>query len=120
MKSAIEQEQEHAPGNAAQANAPYNPYLAAARRAWDERYGDLITRARNWRLAALLSGAIALVAHCRRRQALHPFPRRPLRRWRLILSAAHSLLPRRRKHLAWMTDGSSDRPSSRGWRTFGR
>src|SRR5579885_1338375 len=39
----------------------YNPYLAA-RRAWDERYGDLITRARNWRLAALLSSAAVLVA----------------------------------------------------------
>ena len=25
-----------------------NPYLAA-RREWDERYGDLISRARNWR-----------------------------------------------------------------------
>jgi hypothetical protein len=33
---------------------PYNPYLAA-RREWDERYGDLITRARNWRLLALTS-----------------------------------------------------------------
>lgn len=39
----------------------YNPYLAA-RREWDERYGDLITRARNWRAAALLSGVIGLVA----------------------------------------------------------
>ena len=38
-----------------------NPYLAA-RREWDERYGDLITRARNWRMMALLSGLIALVA----------------------------------------------------------
>ncbi len=26
----------------------HNPYLAG-RREWDERYGDLITRARNWR-----------------------------------------------------------------------
>ncbi len=42
-------------------DAEYNPYLAA-RRAWDERYGDLITRARNWRLAALLSSAAALAA----------------------------------------------------------
>jgi type IV secretion system protein TrbF len=32
---------------------PLNPYLAA-RREWDERYGDLITRARNWRLIALV------------------------------------------------------------------
>ncbi len=26
----------------------HNPYLAA-RKEWDERYGDLISRARNWR-----------------------------------------------------------------------
>lgn len=38
-----------------------NPYLAA-RKEWDERYGDLIMRARNWRLAAFLSMAVALVA----------------------------------------------------------
>lgn len=38
-----------------------NPYLAA-RREWDERYGDLITRARNWRTVAVISGLIALVA----------------------------------------------------------
>jgi type IV secretion system protein TrbF len=29
----------------------YNPYLAA-RREWDERYGDQITRAKNWRTMA--------------------------------------------------------------------
>jgi type IV secretory pathway TrbF-like protein len=40
---------------------PYNPYLAA-RREWDERYGDLITRARNWRLLALTSSLVALAA----------------------------------------------------------
>jgi len=39
----------------------YNPYLAA-RRDWDERYGDLITRARNWRLMALLNALVALAA----------------------------------------------------------
>lgn len=39
----------------------YNPYLAA-RREWDERYGDQITRAKNWRALAALSGLIALVA----------------------------------------------------------
>ena len=39
----------------------YNPYLAA-RREWDERYGDHITRARNWRTMAALSGVIALLA----------------------------------------------------------
>src|SRR4051812_11318029 len=39
----------------------YNPYLAA-RREWDERYGDQITRARNWRTIALLCSVTALVA----------------------------------------------------------
>ena len=38
-----------------------NPYLAA-RREWDERYGDFITRARNWRTMAAISGLVALVA----------------------------------------------------------
>lgn len=32
-----------------------NPYLAA-RREWDERYGHLITRERNWRIMALICG----------------------------------------------------------------
>lgn len=39
----------------------HNPYLAA-RREWDERYGDLITRARNWRTMAFICGLIALVS----------------------------------------------------------
>lgn len=39
----------------------YNPYLAA-RHEWDERYGDQITRAKNWRIMAALSGIVALVA----------------------------------------------------------
>jgi type IV secretion system protein VirB5 len=39
----------------------YSPYLAA-RREWDERYGDLITRARNWRTVALFCSLAALVA----------------------------------------------------------
>ncbi len=39
----------------------YNPYLAA-RREWDERYGHLITRERNWRRMALLSSLLALAA----------------------------------------------------------
>lgn len=39
----------------------HNPYLAA-RREWDERYGDLITRARNWRAMAAISGLVALIA----------------------------------------------------------
>ena len=37
-----------------------NPYIAA-RREWDERYGNLITRAKNWRLAAFIALAVALV-----------------------------------------------------------
>jgi type IV secretion system protein TrbF len=37
-----------------------NPYLLA-RREWDERYGNLITRAKNWRVAAILCASIALV-----------------------------------------------------------
>lgn len=39
----------------------YNPYLAA-RREWDERYGDLITRARNWRAMAFVAGIVALLS----------------------------------------------------------
>lgn len=39
----------------------YNPYLAA-RREWDERYGDQIARARNWRTIAVLCTMVALVA----------------------------------------------------------
>ena len=42
------------------AASTHNPYLAA-RKEWDERYGDLITRARNWRAFALLVAAVALV-----------------------------------------------------------
>ena len=42
-------------------SAGTNPYLDA-RRSWDERYGDLLTRARNWRAAAFLCTSIALVA----------------------------------------------------------
>jgi type IV secretion system protein VirB5 len=38
-----------------------NPYLAA-RREWDERYGDLITRARNWRTLAVICALTTLVA----------------------------------------------------------
>lgn len=40
-------------------NREQNPYLAA-RREWDERYGDLITRARNWRAAAFLALIVVL------------------------------------------------------------
>ena len=38
-----------------------NPYLDA-RRSWDERYGDLLTRAKNWRAAAFLCSLIALLS----------------------------------------------------------
>jgi type IV secretion system protein VirB5 len=50
-----------------------NPYLSA-RREWDERYGDLITRERNWRAVAFLcaisslltvAGLVWLSAHSR-------------------------------------------------------
>jgi len=47
--------------NSTPTKAPYNPYLAA-RREWDERYGHLISRERNWRLTAMLSGLVALLA----------------------------------------------------------
>jgi type IV secretion system protein VirB5 len=40
---------------------PHNPYLAA-RREWDERYGEFITRARNWRTMAVISAFVALIA----------------------------------------------------------
>jgi type IV secretion system protein TrbF len=38
-----------------------NPYIAA-RHEWDERYGGIITRVTNWRRAALLAGATAVLA----------------------------------------------------------
>jgi type IV secretion system protein VirB5 len=41
----------------------YNPYLVA-RREWDERYGEFISRARNWRTMAAISALVALVATC--------------------------------------------------------
>ena len=42
------------------ANRTENPYLAA-RREWDERYGHLITRERNWRLMALICALSSLL-----------------------------------------------------------
>jgi len=39
----------------------HNPYLSA-RREWDERYGEFITRARNWRTMAIVSAVVALIA----------------------------------------------------------
>jgi type IV secretion system protein VirB5 len=44
-----------------EASDAHNPYLVA-RREWDERYGDLITRAKNWRIMAGLCSLVALVA----------------------------------------------------------
>lgn len=55
----IEAVHETAPGMPKPENNS-NPYLAA-RREWDERYGDLITRAKNWRLAAFLALGIAVI-----------------------------------------------------------
>lgn len=43
------------------AEGSYNPYLAA-RREWDERYGSLMTRERNWRITAILCSLVALAA----------------------------------------------------------
>ena len=37
-----------------------NPYIAA-KREWDERYGSLITRAKNWRVMALLCAATVVL-----------------------------------------------------------
>jgi type IV secretory pathway TrbF-like protein len=45
---------------AADAVALDNPYLSA-RREWNERYGDYIARARNWRWAAFAALAVSLV-----------------------------------------------------------
>jgi type IV secretory pathway TrbF-like protein len=39
----------------------FNPYVAA-RREWDERYGEIITRAKNWRFVAMLGALATLVA----------------------------------------------------------
>ncbi len=38
-----------------------NPYLAA-RREWNERYGDYIAQGRNWRLAAILALIVAITS----------------------------------------------------------
>src|SRR5262245_36331967 len=43
------------------ANSTAHPYLAA-RREWDERYGDSIARAYSWRLAAFASLTVAAIA----------------------------------------------------------
>lgn len=41
-------------------SGPENPYLAG-RREWDERYGHLVTRERNWRIMALLCALSSLL-----------------------------------------------------------
>lgn len=56
--TATSAEGEQTKGNS---SAAHNPYLAA-RKEWDERYGDLISRAKNWRAAAFLFGVIALAS----------------------------------------------------------
>lgn len=59
--TAIHQQSKPSPTPKPAPAAGYNPYLAA-RREWDERYGNLIARERNWRLMALICALIALVA----------------------------------------------------------
>lgn len=46
-----------------QENSPHavNPYLDA-RRSWDERYGDLLIRAKNWRALAFICAMVALLS----------------------------------------------------------
>jgi type IV secretion system protein VirB5 len=51
---------EATPANPSTSAAAHNPYLAG-RKEWDERYGDLITRSRNWRVLALLLGVVSFV-----------------------------------------------------------
>lgn len=46
-------------GNAA--SVAHNPYLDA-RREWNERYGDYIQQAQHWRLMAIVSGMVSLIA----------------------------------------------------------
>jgi type IV secretion system protein VirB5 len=50
-----------APQTAVKADKTALPYLHA-RREWDERYGDLLTRTRNWQIVALTSIATAALA----------------------------------------------------------
>lgn len=59
--ASIDQPSKRVPTPKQASPAGYNPYLAA-RREWDERYGHLITRERNWRLMALISALTALAA----------------------------------------------------------
>jgi len=43
------------------ASVAHNPYLDA-RREWNERYGDYIQQAQHWRLMAIISGMVSLIA----------------------------------------------------------
>jgi type IV secretion system protein VirB5 len=64
MSSTISSPKPSSPGQASsklELPEAYNPYLAA-RRAWDERYGDQIRRAHNWRALAFACSLVALVA----------------------------------------------------------
>ena len=49
------------PADDVSAQEHLNPYISA-RREWNERYGDYVAQAKNWRIAALLSGITAAVA----------------------------------------------------------
>lgn len=49
------------PADAPSAHEQLNPYISA-RREWNERYGDYVSQAKNWRIIAVLSGITAIVA----------------------------------------------------------
>ena len=76
-QASIHQQSKPSPTPKPDPTAGYNPYLAA-RREWDERYGEIIIRARNWRFMAMLSAVVALVAvggivHLSTRSKVVPF-----------------------------------------------
>jgi type IV secretory pathway TrbF-like protein len=60
MASTILGAKPEADGSGEKNRTSHNPYLAA-RREWDERYGDQITRARNWRTIAVLCASVAII-----------------------------------------------------------
>lgn len=60
--SADTKEAEKAKG-AKDKNVSLNPYVEA-RREWNERYGDYISQAHNWRLLAFISALVSLCAVC--------------------------------------------------------
>ena len=49
------------PNKSGTAKGELNPYVEA-RREWNERYGDYIHQAQHWRLMAIISGMVALIA----------------------------------------------------------